>query len=325
MVMGGAATPLPSGLHCGKRTVVWTHSRRNGSACHGVSDQGQESGVLKRLLKWLEWVGHGANVWSVAGWLGLPTLALGLIGWAVTFFSSAVEGWSYTAVWLGSLAAGTALALIWCLTAIGYVFVRYGRPTPVASVAFDPSQSEHKTQQGLSKSDLSISAELSTAAMSIDGLAIACAIKVENKTGEHLHEKCLVKLLEMSCPWPESMPQDFVLRTESQIHGRRSGRFNLAVGDKKTVPILFQDKTRKNFLILIDENIDSRTMATKKASKHYVPFPTQRQPKLEIVIETSGAAVPGRYLLTLTKGPNWTISPVINQTSANYVLDKSTR
>jgi hypothetical protein len=67
--------------------------------------------MLSRLLRILEWAGHGSNAWTVLGWIGWTTPAVGFAAAALTFFSSAVEGWSPTAVWLASLGAGASAAL----------------------------------------------------------------------------------------------------------------------------------------------------------------------------------------------------------------------
>jgi hypothetical protein len=60
---------------------------------------------------WVVW-GHLNNAYA------LGALIVGLLGWAFTFFSSALEGWSVTSVWLTSLIAGALCAIIWA--AVGH-------------------------------------------------------------------------------------------------------------------------------------------------------------------------------------------------------------
>jgi hypothetical protein len=64
---------------------------------------GAEGSHMGKLLRWIsEAFGHISNAWTIAGWLGWTTPIIGFGAWALTFFTSALEGWSPTGVWLGS-------------------------------------------------------------------------------------------------------------------------------------------------------------------------------------------------------------------------------
>lgn len=100
--------------------------------------------MLSRLLKLLEWAGHGSNAWTVLGWMGwtVPIAAFG--AGAVTFFSSAVEGWSPTAVWLASLAASVLAAFLAFIVLMIIGRVRNGRrfsTNPVVPTTSAPQSS----------------------------------------------------------------------------------------------------------------------------------------------------------------------------------------
>jgi hypothetical protein len=75
-----------------------------------------------KFVKGMEWIGHASTAWQVAGWFGLTTA--GIAGWAVTFFGSAAEGYSVTAVWLSSLAAGALVAAIYAAITVGLAYRR---------------------------------------------------------------------------------------------------------------------------------------------------------------------------------------------------------
>jgi hypothetical protein len=76
--------------------------------------------MLGKFIKVLEWIGHGSTAMQILGWVGIPTT--GFVGFAVTFFSSAVEGWSVTAVWIASVATGTLLAVLYAALMIGLAY-----------------------------------------------------------------------------------------------------------------------------------------------------------------------------------------------------------
>jgi hypothetical protein len=78
--------------------------------------------MWRKFVKALEWIGHGNTAVQVAGWAGIPTA--GFAGFAVTFFSSAVDGWSVTAVWIASVATGTLLAVLYAALMIGLAYRR---------------------------------------------------------------------------------------------------------------------------------------------------------------------------------------------------------
>jgi hypothetical protein len=78
--------------------------------------------MLGKFVKVLEWIGHGSTATQILGWVGIPTT--GFVGFAVTFFSSAVEGWSVTAVWIASVATGTLLAVLYAALMIGLAYRR---------------------------------------------------------------------------------------------------------------------------------------------------------------------------------------------------------
>jgi hypothetical protein len=78
-------------------------------------------GIRSNFIKVIEWIGHGQTINSILGWLGFPSLGVGAVGWAVTFFGSAAEGWSVTGVWLASLAAGLMFASTYAAIAITLV------------------------------------------------------------------------------------------------------------------------------------------------------------------------------------------------------------
>ena len=66
--------------------------------------------MLKKI--WQAW-GHYQDLIALGGAVSA------LVGWAVTFFGAAWEGWSVTGVWLASLAAGALVAFIWlCIAAV---------------------------------------------------------------------------------------------------------------------------------------------------------------------------------------------------------------
>jgi hypothetical protein len=81
-----------------------------------------------KFIKGLEWIGHASTAWQVAGWIGLPTTWF--VGFAVTFFGSAVEEYSVTGVWLASLAAGTMLAAIYAAIMFGLAYRRTPNTLP---------------------------------------------------------------------------------------------------------------------------------------------------------------------------------------------------
>lgn len=80
--------------------------------------------MWSKFIKAIEWIGHAQTMGGILGWIGLPSLGAGAVGWALTFFSSAAEGWSVTGVWLASLAAGLMCAAILAAIAIGIAYVR---------------------------------------------------------------------------------------------------------------------------------------------------------------------------------------------------------
>jgi hypothetical protein len=98
--------------------------------------------MLGKFVKMLEWVGHGNTAVQIAGWFGLPTVGVGSVAWAMTFFGSAVEGWSVTGVWLASLSAGTMAATIYAALAIGIAYSRRDTKLaePAASEETKPSE-----------------------------------------------------------------------------------------------------------------------------------------------------------------------------------------
>lgn len=255
-------------------------------------------GWLVRIFHWI-WrrVSDATTLADLLDLFDLKTAVVAAVGGVVALFVAATNSdWSVQAVLLDALIGAACFAVI--STAIRFWLIDKRRDTTTEQLP-------------------SITAELNYAPMTIDDYEVVSSIKVKNRTGQNLKEQCLVTLLEMSCPWPPTMPQDFVLRTESQILGRRSGRFNLSGGHKKTIPVLFRNKIRRDFLILMDENIDTLNVVDREKHKHKIPMP---RTVLELVIETTGAVVPGRYLLTLTRGPDWTLHPELRQVSNDYVL-----
>ena len=163
----------------------------------------------------------------------------------------------------------------------------------------------------------SIAATVNALPPTIGDYGVASAIEVTNTTGEPLEQKCLVKILEMDGGLPNTAPRKMVLRTEGQINRGESGRFTLSDREPKAVPVLFQEGRRKDFLFLIDENIDRRKGAEKNKSKHAIPFPRS---ELKMLIGTFGGAVSGRYLLTAKPGPNWTLTTYLTKVAPDYEI-----
>lgn len=83
------------------------------------------------------------------------------------------------------------------------------------------------------------------------------ALTVNNTGSLDLDGKCLVKLEYMDSETPSDLSLPFVLRTDGQIRGNRSGRFSLSSKEHKTVPILFRNPKRKNEWYLFDEQGNS--------------------------------------------------------------------
>ena len=82
-----------------------------------------------------------------------------------------------------------------------------------------------------------ILAELETDIAPIGDFTPACAIRVRN-TGPELKEKCLAQIENHGLKM--QMPDPFVIRTEGQIRGNRTGRFTLSAEQPKLIPILFR-------------------------------------------------------------------------------------
>jgi hypothetical protein len=94
--------------------------------------------MFQKLRKASEAVGHVGNAWTFAGFLGwqtkLAAFGAGMVTWAATFFGSASEGLSATAVWVASLAAGVLVALLVLIVAIIFTVVRR-REEPIVGSA----------------------------------------------------------------------------------------------------------------------------------------------------------------------------------------------
>jgi hypothetical protein len=135
--------------------------------------------MIKRLLKLLlEWAGYGSNAWTVLGWLGWTTPLVGLGAGAVTFFSSAVENWSVTAVLLASSASAALASLAWLAAAISYRLIRpisvsegvtskSNRPLPIA-LSVESLGSYMRTSPRVDRLDETI-AKMGRAQMNNDG------------------------------------------------------------------------------------------------------------------------------------------------------------
>lgn len=80
-----------------------------------------------------------------------------------------------------------------------------------------------------------------------------CTITVKNLEDEDLVQKCLVQLEAIGEGRPMRMPLPLVLRTEGQIMGERTGRFNLSSGQTKKVPIIYAAAHRPLEWYLFDE------------------------------------------------------------------------
>ena len=101
----------------------------------------------------------------------------GLLGLAVTF-GLAVIGLTPEYAWLRSwFWGGSAFFLVASILCFCW-------PLLVRPIRFARSK----------KKPPSITATLDTAAMTIDDYDVVCSIKVENTTGQHLQDKCLVHL-----------------------------------------------------------------------------------------------------------------------------------
>lgn len=96
--------------------------------------------------------------------------------------------------------------------------------------------------------------ELSDRIFTIGNYECIYSITLHNTEQNDLKDCCLVKIEGFSGHLPPDMPIPFVLRTEGQIRGKRSGRFNLSSGEHKTIPILYRNPKRKNEWFLFDEN-----------------------------------------------------------------------
>lgn len=124
----------------------------------------------------------------------------------------------------------------------------------------------------------------------IGGLTAVFSIRVSNDGPEHLEEKCLVQAEEHGIA---DMPDPFVLRTDGQIRNNRTGRFTLSPGQKKLVPILFQEPDRRNQFWFIGED-GTRYLFTDRSA--------------EFLVVILGASVPTRNLVRLNVGKDWSIS-----------------
>src|SRR5882724_5924247 len=84
--------------------------------------------MFSKLRKASEAIGHVGNAWTFAGFLGwqakLTAFGAGIVTWAATFFGSASEGLSVTAVWVASLAAGVLVALFVLIGAIIFAVLK---------------------------------------------------------------------------------------------------------------------------------------------------------------------------------------------------------
>lgn len=96
--------------------------------------------------------------------------------------------------------------------------------------------------------------ELSDSVFTLGDYECICAIVTKNVEQHDLNGSCLVQMEELSGKRPNGMPMPLVLRTEGQINGERSGRFNLSSQQKKTIPVLFRNSKRKNEWFFFDEN-----------------------------------------------------------------------
>jgi hypothetical protein len=98
----------------------------------------------------------------------------------------------------------------------------------------------------------------------------------------------------------------FVLRTDSQTRGGRSGRFNLSKGgESKSIPLLYWFAPRRNEWWLRDEY-----------GKDYA-FPAT---ECQFVIAAYGGERPGRFLVIIKLGNDWQAEPSIEPVSENFEL-----
>ncbi len=132
-----------------------------------------------------------------------------------------------------------------------------------------------------------ILAKLETTVSPIGDFTPACAIRVTN-TGPELEEKCLVQIegheLKML------MPDPFVIRTEGQIRGNRTGRFTLATGQAKLVPILFRVPAHLGHFQFIGEDGKNYDFVGDSA---------------EFVVAIYGADNPTKVRVRLSDGQDW--------------------
>jgi hypothetical protein len=110
-------------------------------------------GIRSTFIKVIEWIGHGQPINTILGWIGFPSLGLGALGWAVTFFGSAAEGWSVTGVWLASLAAGLMCAATYAAIAITLVHRKAVARAPAAAVPISVNRTTF-SREALTVSDL---------------------------------------------------------------------------------------------------------------------------------------------------------------------------
>ncbi|MCI0551866.1 MAG: hypothetical protein L0287_13000 [Anaerolineae bacterium] len=96
-----------------------------------------------------------------------------------------------------------------------------------------------------------ILAKLETTVSQIGDFTPALGIQITN-TGPPLDDQCLVQIENHDMK--THMPDPFVLRTEGQIRGQRTGRFNLSAQQKKLVPVFYRNPGRINEFRFIGED-----------------------------------------------------------------------
>ena len=103
------------------------------------------------------------------------------------------------------------------------------------------------------ESDRTLQVEASTENAPLGDYNPICAITITNKGPRDL-DRCLVKIEQIEPPAQSGMPSQFVLRTDGQIRGGRSGRFTLSKGETKNISLIFWAKPRRNEWFFKDEN-----------------------------------------------------------------------
>lgn len=135
-----------------------------------------------------------------------------------------------------------------------------------------------------------ILAELETTVSPIGDFTPACAIRVTN-TGPELDGKCSAQIEDHDLKI--YMPDPFVIRTEGQIRGKRTGRFTLSTGQSKLIPILYREPARLNQFRFIGEDGENYSFAGDTA---------------EFVVVIYGPDTPTRLRIHLSVGQDWKVN-----------------